>query len=291
MDAFGKDPECRVIVLTGVGVAFCAGAALGGGGKGTTGAGKDGFFPDPQNRLLSHPTRIPKPVICCINGACAGMGLALAMFCDVRFVAAEAKVTTAFSKLGLVAEHGLSWTLPKAVGTGRAMMMLMASEIVLGTEAQVMGIAERCYPRATVLEETVKFARGLAMAAPAASLAVIKQQVWTHPTLAKEEALLSSNRLMSVSAWVGMVALFHGRRAGSWVGACQMCMQGGAAGGGGVMPHGRSRSYHMSCHHRIAGQLAERWRYCRGGHCLPAKETGKLAAVEQGRPIVEGVGP
>jgi enoyl-CoA hydratase/carnithine racemase len=194
---------CRVIVLTGAGPAFCAGAALGGADGSSTGPGKDGVFPDPKDRLLSHPTRIPKPVVCCINGATAGMGLALAMFCDVRFVAAEAKITTAFSKLGLIAEHGLSWTLPKAVGTGNAMMMLMTSEVVLGTEAHRMGLAERCYVREKVLDETIAFARGLAVAAPAASLAVIKQQVWAHPALTKDEALLSSNRLMSASLLKG----------------------------------------------------------------------------------------
>ena len=94
----------------------------------------------PDTRLLTHATTIPKPVIAAINGPAAGLGLALACSCDFRFCSKQAKLTSAFSKLGLIAEHGLSWALPHMMGTGNAMMMLMSSDVVTGRPVLA------CYP-------------------------------------------------------------------------------------------------------------------------------------------------
>ena len=149
----------------------------------------------PRTSVNPTPTSAPAA----INGPVAGIGLALALFCDFRFTAREAKWTTAFSKLGLVAEHGTSWCLPRLVGTGKAMLMLMSSEVLLGEEAQRLGLAEKCFNKETLLDETIAFAQNLAATVPGGSLAAIKQQVWRHPGMDQDAALRQSNRLMSVS--------------------------------------------------------------------------------------------
>src|SRR5438874_218988 len=129
------DASVRVIVLTGAGRGFCAGAdmaelqAIGDGGIGERAAQED---PRPH----TFPLTIPKPLIAAINGPCAGLGLVHALMCDLRFAAAGAKITTAFSRRGLVAEHGISWILPRLVGPSRALDLLFSSRIVLAEEAR-----------------------------------------------------------------------------------------------------------------------------------------------------------
>ena len=138
-DCAGR-PDVRAIVLTGAGRGFCAGAdmdnlqALSGGDAGRSSTAHDA-------RPVTYALGIPKPVIAAINGPCAGLGLVHALMCDLRFVAAEAKLTTAFARRGLVAEHGLSWILPRLIGPARALDLLLSGRIVLGQEAAEMGIA------------------------------------------------------------------------------------------------------------------------------------------------------
>src|SRR6202162_2980600 len=126
--------DVRAIVLTGAGRGFCAGADMqnleqiaGGDGEQST------AVHDP--RPVTFALGVPKPVIAAINGPCAGLGLVHAVMCDLRFAAASAKLTTAFSRRGLVAEHGLSWMLPRLVGPATALDLLLSGRIVLGAEA------------------------------------------------------------------------------------------------------------------------------------------------------------
>src|SRR5206468_10860904 len=94
-------------------------------------------------RPHTFPLSIPKPLIAAINGPCAGLGLVHALMCDLRFAAAEAKITTAFSRRGLIAEHGISWILPRVVGPSRALDLLFSSRIVLAEEAAELGLVHR----------------------------------------------------------------------------------------------------------------------------------------------------
>ena len=109
--------EVRVIVVTGAGRGFCAGAdmqelqAIGDGSLQETAETR-------ERRAQTFPLSIPKPIIAAVNGACAGIGLVQALMCDMRFAAEGAKLTTAFARRGLVAEHGISWILPQARRTG-----------------------------------------------------------------------------------------------------------------------------------------------------------------------------
>src|ERR687885_113914 len=115
-----------------------------------------------QRRPQTFPLTIPKPIVAAINGPCAGIGLVQALMCDIRFAAPGAKLTTAFARRGLIAEHGISWILPRLVGPARALDLLLSGRVVLGEEAARLGLVNRALPVESVLEETLAYARDLA---------------------------------------------------------------------------------------------------------------------------------
>lgn len=212
LDECAGRADVRVVIVTGAGRGFCAGADMavlsevagnGAGdgaaatGDGAAGAGASASSPD--QRPIRHPLSIPKPVIAAINGPCAGIGLAMALMCDVRFAAADAKITTAFARRGLVAEHGLSWMLPRLVGPAAALDLLFSSRVVLGAEAATLGLVNRAFEPAEVLAESMAYARELARECSPASLAAMKRQVYTALEVSLEEAVEEANRLMAES--------------------------------------------------------------------------------------------
>jgi enoyl-CoA hydratase/carnithine racemase len=145
------DPDVRAVVVTGTPPAFCVGAdsdALAGhADRGGYDAGLPtdpatpgyGVRPEFDHDMAFH-YGLRFPVIAAVNGACAGVALALALFCDLRFVAADAKLTTAAPKLGLPAEYGMSWVLPRLVGTTRAADLLLSGRVVTGAETADWGL-------------------------------------------------------------------------------------------------------------------------------------------------------
>jgi len=155
-----------------------------------------GKMMDSKGRWSNHAQTLAKPVIACINGAVGGVGFSQAMSCDIRFAAAGANFSTAFARRGLIAEWGISWTLPNAVGTGAAMDVLLSARKFSAEEALQLGIVQRVFPKEQLLEATLEYARDIARNVPPTSLAVIKQQVLRHPRMPPHEALLESNRLM-----------------------------------------------------------------------------------------------
>ena len=190
--------EVRVIVVTGAGRGFCAGAdmqelqALGENGVQAASAAQ-------ERRAQTFPLSIPKPLIAAINGPCAGIGLVQALMCDLRFAAEDAKLTTAFSRRGLVAEHGISWILPRLVGPARALDLLLSGRVVLGREAAALGLVNRALPVETLLEQTLAYARELAVQCSPASMATIKRQVYADFDRALPDALAEADRLMLAS--------------------------------------------------------------------------------------------
>lgn len=131
------DPDVRAIVLTGAGRGFSAGADIGGLAE------LNGDNYEGPTRPWSLPINLRKPVISAINGPCAGLGLVAALFTDMRFSAADAKFTTAFSRRGLIAEYGISWLLPKLVGVSQALDLLLSARTLPGTEAAELGLVDR----------------------------------------------------------------------------------------------------------------------------------------------------
>ncbi len=187
--------EVRVIVVTGAGRGFCAGADMQ-----DLQALDDGSFDArtlPQEvRPQTFALSIPKPIIAAINGPCAGIGLVQALICDIRFAAEDAKLTTAFSRRGLVAEHGISWILPRLVGPAHALDLLLSGRVVLGAEAAALGLVNRALPLQTLLEETLAYARVLAVNCSPTSMATMKRQVYADLERTLPEALEEANTLM-----------------------------------------------------------------------------------------------
>ena len=183
------DPSVRVIVVTGAGRGFCAGAdtrALEGHvarGSYDPGTADDlatpGYGVRPEfDADFAYQFGIAKPIIAAVNGPAAGVGFALACFCDLRFAAAGAKLTTAHGRLGLPAEFGLSWLLPRLIGLTRAADLLLSSRIFLAEEAAVMGLVNRVVAPGDLLDATYDYARMLATGVSPASLAATKLQIY-----------------------------------------------------------------------------------------------------------------
>ena len=178
LDQAAADPAVKVIVVTGAGRGFCAGAdmetlqgigaASGSGGAESAAGGRPQYY----------TTMVPKPVIAAVNGACAGIGMVQALMCDIRFAAAGAKFTTAFSRRGLIAEYGMSWVLPRLVGTARALDLLYSGRVFLAEEAAQMGLVNEVVAPEHLLDRTLEFAAELATYASPTSMSVIKRQVY-----------------------------------------------------------------------------------------------------------------
>jgi enoyl-CoA hydratase/carnithine racemase len=195
LDDCAEREDVRAIVLTGAGRGFCAGADmqnLEAIAEGDTDRASGAADPRP----VTHALGIPKPVIACINGAAAGLGLVHALMCDIRFAAAGAKLTTAFSRRGLVAEHGIAWILPRLVGPARALDLLLSGRVVLGNEAAELGLVNRSVDDGRALDETLAYARMLAGECSPASMAQMKRQVYADYERTLSESVEEANRLM-----------------------------------------------------------------------------------------------
>jgi enoyl-CoA hydratase/carnithine racemase len=194
----GESAEVRVIVLTGAGRGFCAGAdmqdlqAIGDGSI-------DSSAFEHERRPQTFPLSIEKPIIAAINGACAGLGLVQALMCDLRFAAEGAKLTSAFARRGLVAEHGISWLLPRLIGPAHALDLLFSARVVLAEEAHTLGLVNRVVRPELLLEQTLEYAHELARSSSPASMATIKRQVYADLACGLDDALTRADELMLAS--------------------------------------------------------------------------------------------
>jgi enoyl-CoA hydratase/carnithine racemase len=198
LEQCGADDQVRAIVVTGTGRGFCAGAdmqQLQELGDGTLIESAETVERRPQ----SLPLSIPKPIIAAINGACAGIGLVQALMCDMRFAADGAKLTTAFARRGLIAEHGISWILPRLVGPARALDLLLSGRVVFAEEAQALGLVNRVYAPDRLLDAALEYAGELAAHCSPASMAAMKRQVYADLERTLPDALAEADRLMLAS--------------------------------------------------------------------------------------------
>ena len=197
MTEAARDEAVRVIVLTGAGRGFCAGADMGllAGLSGASAPTEDAAEvlrrerdeaasgtaadarPDFRGPYAYFPT-IPKPIIGALNGATAGLGLVVALYCDLRLASDAAVFTTAFSRRGLVAEHGISWMLPRLVGLPHALDLLLSARKIDAGEALRMGLVSQVLPAAGFAAGVTAYARELADLVSPRSIQVMKRQLW-----------------------------------------------------------------------------------------------------------------
>ncbi len=209
-----RDERVVGIVLTGAGRGFCAGVDMQALNviqeAGDIGAMRvdtdlssaqpgDAALGEDFQRGLTYFFTLRKPIVAAVNGACAGMGFSLAMFCDLRFAAESAVFITAYAQRGLVAEHGMSWLLPRLIGPARALDILWSGRRIDGGEALQLGIANRVVPGERLLEEAQSYIRGLAATASPGSLMHMKRQVYRQLMLPLGAAMVETERLMAES--------------------------------------------------------------------------------------------
>ena len=174
--AAAADPAVRAIVVTGAGRGFCAGLdaeALAGVAGGTP-------LSERPRRPQTFALDIPKPIIAAVNGPAAGIGFIQTLVADVRFAAAGAKFTTAFARRGLLAEHGISWLLPRLVGHARAAELLLSARVFLAEEAAAMGLVHRVVEPDALLDTAIAYARDLADHCGPLAMAITKYQLLAH---------------------------------------------------------------------------------------------------------------
>lgn len=187
LTAAAADPEVRAVVVTGAGTTFCPGADTAHLGD----LAQEGAqLPEVA---IDVPRDFPKPIIAAINGACAGVGLVHALFCHVRFAADTARFATSFTRRGLVAEYGISWTLPRLIGTGNALDLLLSGRTFDAAEAKDLGVVSRVVPRDDVLAAARSYARDLARNCSPAAMATITKQVFEDLDGSFDEALARSH--------------------------------------------------------------------------------------------------
>ena len=192
MQQASDDDEVRVIVLTGAGRGFCAGAdaaRLQGRVSGIaveeeealpfTGAIEGGLdLPQAFAAKYAWIATVPKPVIAAVNGPAVGVGMVLPMFADIRFASDTARFGTAFSKRGLVPEYGLGWLLPRLIQPSKAFDLLYTARLVDADEAVDMGLVDKVFPTNELLPAVMDYARELATAVSPRSNRVVKRMVY-----------------------------------------------------------------------------------------------------------------
>jgi 2-(1,2-epoxy-1,2-dihydrophenyl)acetyl-CoA isomerase len=196
LQELSADPAVRAIVLTGAGKAFCPGAdldLLSGITEGDAAEDRE------DGGMVGHVQAaafIDKPVIAAVNGGCAGLGFVIACTADVRFAAAGAKFTTAFSRRGLIAEYGLAQLLPQLIGRGRAMDLLLSGRTFVAEDALSYGLVQSVHAPEELLAAAQAYATELATYSAPRSMAVMKRQVREEADLTLAESGARAARLM-----------------------------------------------------------------------------------------------
>jgi enoyl-CoA hydratase/carnithine racemase len=198
LDRIAADRACRAIVLTGAGRAFCAGADLEQGST-TFDATRNESRRERQDYRLRLPYELRKPVIAAINGPAVGVGITYPLLADVRFVAADAKISFAFVRRGMMPELASHTVLPKVVGLSNAADLLLTGRMITGDEAARIGLATAALPREDVLAAAQERARDVQPAAPV-SVAISKRLIWESLLGDIAETTRKENQLF---AWLG----------------------------------------------------------------------------------------
>ena len=203
--AVAADPGCRVVLLAGAGRHFCAGADLAGHGvaPGGDGSGSPQDWMATQEHIASLVPQIralPQPVVAAVQGAASGGGFALALACDVRVCAADARFNAAFVRVGLSGcDIGVSWLLPRLIGASRAFELLLTGRFVDADEAAGMGLAAAVVARADLDGRARAVAAAIAANSPY-GVRMTKQVMWSQLEVASLDAGIALENRTQVSA-------------------------------------------------------------------------------------------
>jgi enoyl-CoA hydratase/carnithine racemase len=213
------ETSCRVVVITGAGRAFCAGGDVDYmSGLQRTG-NVDAFrkLLDAGREIVTQIANMPKPVIASINGVAAGAGCNLALACDYRLASTTAKLGETFVRIGLHPDWGGTWLLPRLVGYGRAMELLMTGRMVDAEEAFRIGMVDRVVPAEELAAETAKLANAIASGPPLAIAGIKRAMQATEQNDLRGQVNLESQHQLdcfrSHDAAEGMAAFFEKRAA------------------------------------------------------------------------------
>jgi len=212
-----QDDSIRAVVVTGAGKAFCAGADMS--------AGEDTFAKQDEKTFSAAGVDPPawqvrKPVIAAMNGHAVGIGLTLALQCDMRLAANEGQYGVLQVRRGIMPDGYSHWTLPRLVGTGWAAYILLTGRRINGMEAAAMGLALRSLPSAEVLPAALEIARDIARNTAPLSVAIAKRLMWESlllsPTeVGRRETELHHHVMGRSDAIEGVMAWLE-RRAPQW---------------------------------------------------------------------------
>lgn len=189
------DPDVRAIVVTGAGRGFCSGADLRLLAEGADAL--EAYAAAGQEELATVALSIGTPVVAAVNGPCAGLGFVLAIANDVRFAGPEASFSVTFPRLGLVAEYGSAWLLPRLVGMPRATDLLLSGRRIGADEAARIGLVLESVPDA--LAAATAWAREVADSCSPKAVATIKGQLRAAQAASLDDAVLTALDLMRAS--------------------------------------------------------------------------------------------
>jgi enoyl-CoA hydratase/carnithine racemase len=211
-----RDEKVRVIVLTGAGRGFCAGADLSllknvadrgldqrAKEQALEARGQRAAVRSDFQKKYSYFLSVGKPVIAAINGPVVGLGLVIALYCDLRWASEAARFSTTFARRGLVAEYGMAWMLPRIVGVPNALDLLFSARTIDAAEALRMGLVNQVFPAETFPNKVSENGRELASAVSPRSLRVMKRQVYDGIFQSLGEAFEVSEREMLESLQSG----------------------------------------------------------------------------------------
>jgi 2-(1,2-epoxy-1,2-dihydrophenyl)acetyl-CoA isomerase len=182
LQRLAADPAVRLVVLTGTGRAFCSGGDVKGFAQAAGAAGTPPNFDQRVTDLRARMDAVrwlnemPKPTLAVIPGPAAGAGLSLALACDLRISADDAKFTTAFSKIGLSGDFGGSWFLSQLVGASRARELYFTGRVVMADEALRLGLVDRVVPFAQLADAAKAYAQEL-VALPTVAVGYMKRNL------------------------------------------------------------------------------------------------------------------
>jgi enoyl-CoA hydratase/carnithine racemase len=194
----GND-DVRVIIVTGAGRAFCAGADLSSGGNTFDAEGRAGF--ETGNGPKLRPWNMHKPIIAAINGAAVGAGASLALQYDIRVAAESARFGLVYVRRGIIPEGLAAWTLPRLVGVARASELLLSGKILSAREALEFGLVSHVWPDTEFMARTRELAAEIAINTSPIAVAITKRLI--HNFLTEPEAERAQAVEDQIFWWIG----------------------------------------------------------------------------------------